>query len=78
MNEKLKEAFKAFLFNRGGHQFVNDYSGTEAEELAINFSQQYADEQALGFAKWVTGKDSLSDTWTDQELLTRYHESQKP
>ena len=45
MNQKLKELFRAFLFKQGGHQFVNDYSATEAEELAIKFAQQYADEQ---------------------------------
>jgi len=61
-----------------------------------NLIQQYCDEQALGFAKWIDAKLYVlqhpkkwgnTGTWTDdphgpdltdQELLTRYHESQKP
>jgi hypothetical protein len=73
MNEKLRK-----LLQRLHLASVSSTTVSEQKEKQAELIQQYADEQALGFAKWVTGKDSLSDTWTDQGLLNGYHESQKP
>ena len=79
MNEKLDK-----LLWKLGHSV---YHNKEAEKLI----QQYADEQALGFAKWCMGEAyqidvETKDWWsyteqstlTNDEILTRYHESQKP
>jgi hypothetical protein len=86
MNEKLKELIENIF---DGTEDLSEFQKT----LAAKLIQQYADEQALGFIQWFVTQSEIELVdndyyWKDdpdgdcplsnKELLTRYHESQKP
>jgi len=85
MDEKLKSLLEEIEDFFLGGDFETE--PVAKEEFAKEI-QQYSDEQALGFAKWARERHDCGDNgWfpfrgegpiTDQELLTRYHKSQKP
>jgi hypothetical protein len=79
MNEKLKELVLNIIAAK-----------SHDEQQLARLIQQYADEQALGFAKWCNDNHFTPSTdglmWSriheeyfkESYVLTRYHESQKP
>ena len=83
---KDEKHFRAWMLKEFGRQELNNYGGTQTEEIAI----RYADQQSLEFAKWAERAgyyfqdEMYGNKWqhmddptielTDSELLTRFKE----